>query len=120
MRTDDFVVAGWHNGTSGWGLRVYKEGRDVFQQYRDRLDQEGLVVVLPGACAPIQVALSAKFWCKCPEVRDAEIGHWMRSRKDAPWPHGRPPRYRACLVVGRELVLSVDKTLAPSTDGGEE
>lgn len=104
----DFVVAGWHNGTSGWGLRVHKEGRVVFQRHRRRLDREALVVVLPGVSARLRVHLSSSFWQSCPEVRAAEIGCWMRSRDDAPWPHSKPPRYRASLAIGQEIVFAVD------------
>ena len=52
MSTSNFPVTGWHGGT--WGLRVLEEGRAAFQRHRRRLDQEPLVVVLPGATAPLR------------------------------------------------------------------
>lgn len=107
MRMDGFVVTGWRWGRT-WGLRVRKEGHSMFQQYRRRLDQEALVVDLPGTSALLRVQLSPLFWRSCPEVRAAEIGRWMCSRGDAPWPRGKPPKYRASLVAGQEIVLRVD------------
>ena len=105
MRTDDFAATAWRGGTRG--LRVSKEGRDLLQRYRCRLDQEQLVVVLPGARAPFRSKLSRSFWQKCPEVRSAEIGRWLQSRGDTRWPPRNPPRYRAYLVVGKEITLKV-------------
>ena len=105
MSTSNFAVTRWRCGT--WGLRVHEEGRAIFQRHRRRLDQEPLVVVLPGATAPLRIHLSPSFWQKCPEVRAAEVGRWMRSRGGTPWPQGRPPTYRASLAVRQEIVLEV-------------
>ena len=83
-------------------------GRDIFRRYRCRLKQEALLVVLQGASAPLRIKLSQSFWRCCPEVRAAKIGHWMRSRGDVPWLRGKPPRYRAYLVVGEEITLRLE------------
>lgn len=96
-------VTGWRGGT--WGLRVQREH---FETNRGRLQREPLILELPGVDAPLRVCLSPSFWRNCPEVRSAAIGRWMRSRGDAPWESGRPPKYRASLIVGREIILRVD------------
>lgn len=106
MKANEFIVAGWRGGRRGWGVRVLKEGRDIFQQQQRRLDQEDIVVVLRGAHGQqLRKRLQPSFWKDCPEVRDAEIGKWMRSRGDAPWPSRKPPKYCASLIVGEEIVL---------------
>ena len=105
-RVHELVVAGWRGGT--WGLRVPKAYRGLFAQYRHRLEQKALVVALPGAHALLPVRLSPSFWRRCPEIRAAEFGRWMCSRGDAPWPHGQPPKYRASLVAGQEIVLQLE------------
>lgn len=108
MRTDDFVVTGWRGGT--YGLRVLSAGYSIFLQHQGRLEQEVLFVELPGTSAPLRIKrnLSRSFWRSCPEVRAAKIGQWMRSRGDAPWPSGKPPRYRAYLYVGEEITLRLN------------
>ena len=106
MRTENFVVTGWRGGT--WGLRVLKAGRGIFRRHQRRLEQEELVVVLQGACTPLRLNLCDSFWNRCPEVRSAKIGQWMRSRGDAPWQPYKPPRYCAYLVVGKEIALRLD------------
>ena len=113
MSASEFTVTGWHNGTRGWGLRVGKEGHRIFQRHRCRLDREALVVVLPGVSARLHVCLSESFWGKCPEVRAAEIGRWMRSRGEACWQkqERKPPKYSASLTVGHEVVLNVLKVV---------
>ena len=106
MRTDDFFVTGWRGGTCG--LRVLSAGYSIFLQHQRRLEQEALIVELPGTSAPLRINLSRSFWRSCPEVRAAKIGQWMRSRGDAPWPPGQPPRYRAHLDVGEEITLRLN------------
>ena len=103
MTTHELVLSGWYGGS--WGLRVHARYTSIFDERRERLEQEPVVVDLPGMNSPIRVRLSSSFWRRCPEIRSAMIGRWMRSRGDAPWENGRPPRYRASLTVGREIVL---------------
>lgn len=106
VKANEFMVAGWRGGPWNWGVRVLKEGRDIFQRHQRRLDQEDIVVVLQGAPEQqLRKRLKPSFWKDCPEVRDAEIGKWMRSRGDAPWPSRKPPKYCASLTVGEEIVL---------------
>lgn len=106
VKANEFMVAGWRGGPWNWGVRVLKEGRDIFQRHRRRLDQEDIVVVLQGAPEQqLRKRLKPSFWKDYPEVRDAEIGKWMRSRGDAPWPSRKPPKYCASLTVGEEIVL---------------
>ena len=102
----ELVLTGWRGG--GWGLRVESQYRRFFQDNRERLLREPLIVDLPGLSAPFPVTLSSSFWRKCPEVRSAVIGRWMYSRGEAPWEKGRPPKYRASLTVGKEIVLRLE------------
>lgn len=104
--THELVLTGWRGRT--WGLRVPAPHRRVFEDNRVRLEREPVVVELPGMNGRLRVCLSSSFWRGCPELRCAVIGRWMRSRGEAPWESGRPPRYRASLVVGREIVLRLE------------
>ena len=108
MKTHELVLTGWRGGADGWGLRVPSRYLGIFQENQRRLASEPLVVEMPGMSAPIRVRLSPSFWRSCPEVRGADIGRWMRSRGEAPWEMRRPPKYRATLTIGQEIVLRLD------------
>lgn len=103
MKTYALTLTGWRGGT--WGLRVQRE---YFEANRGRLQREPLVVELPGMDASLRVCLSPSFWRGCPEVRSAAIGRWMCSRGEARWARGHPPKYRASLIVGQEIILRVE------------
>ena len=118
-------LTGWKGGTK-LGLRVSTLDRErLLRSFRRRLDQEGLILVLPAtdAVARVDIPMTRRtFWERCPEFRSCEIGAWMKDRGDYPWPYARPPAYAAELVVpstGR-LVLTVQvepAVAAPSTSG---
>ena len=84
------------------------EHRHWFEEHRNRLEGDGLVVHLPGVSQPLRISLSPSFWRNCPEVRSAVIDRWMHSRGEAPWKKGRPPQYRAFLIVGQEIELRLE------------
>jgi hypothetical protein len=95
------TVSAWRGGT--YGIRFSKDDRDAFV---DR-DAKSVKVVLAGWAGPSRVKVSKSFWKKCPQLRSAEIGRWLKARALAPWPEGRPPK----LVVTRwpgESVLYVE------------
>lgn len=52
---------------------------------------------LPGSDGPVTVTInvSDSFWRDCCELRSVQIGRWMESRGERPWPRGQPPKYEA-------------------------
>ena len=105
MKTHDMTVSGWWGGT--WGLSVPSEHMGLFEKYRTRLTNDGLLVHLPDVCQPLKLPLTPSFWRTCPEVRSVEIGRWMCGRGEAPWPMRQPPRYRATLIIGPKIELKL-------------
>ena len=112
QRQDTVRLTGWRSGRF-LGLRVSTLDRErLLRSFRRRLDQEGLILVLPAADRPALVDIpmtKRAFWKACPAFRSSEIGAWMKDRGDCPWPYREPPVYAAELVVpstGR-LVLTV-------------
>lgn len=105
-------LSGWQGATSG--LRVDAESRrTVFLPLKDRLRRVHLI--LPGHEERPCCSLTPAFWTNCPEFRSAEVGRWMEARGDKPWPHRRPPKYRADLVMGSgdAAEVRVVETVAP-------
>lgn len=123
QRQDTVRLTGWKGGRF-LGLRVSTLDRErLFRSLRKRLDQEGLILVLPAAdtAALVDIPMTKRaFWKGCPAFRSGEIGAWMKDRGDCPWPYRSPPAYTAELVApstGR-LVLTVHTgpaVTAPST-----
>lgn len=55
-------------------------------------------IELPGHEKRLRCNITRTFWTTCPELRSAEIGHWMAARGDKPWRRGCPPQYEAELI----------------------
>jgi hypothetical protein len=82
---------GWSNGQArstgaGYGLRISAADRDHWFER----SWTHVVITLEGN-GILTVPLSASFWRSCTELRSAEIGRWLLSRRLAPWPKGKPP-----------------------------
>lgn len=94
--SQELILSGWQGGTAGF--RVLSESRTrVLERFEKSLRQ--VIVELPGHGKRPRCRITATFWTTCPEFRSAEIGRWMESQGDKPWPLGKPPRYRAVLVA---------------------
>ena len=92
----ELTLTGWKGAT--FGLRVDAESKcRVFFPLKNQLRRVRLV--LHGHEARPCCSQTPTFWTTCPEFRSVEIGRWMDTRGDKPWPHGRPPKYRAELVA---------------------
>ena len=90
--------SGWHNGSGTFGLKVLGglEERDRFLPWRDKLEREGLDIVLPGKAGDVLVegvSVTRSFWKNCPEFRDSRIRDWMFEHQVWPWPYKDPPKY---------------------------
>ena len=110
----ELILSGWQGTTSG--LRIDAETRrKVFLPFKDQLRMVHLF--LPGHEAQPCFRLKQTFWTTCPEFRSAEIGKWMDARGDKPWPHRRPPKYRAELVVGNGDAAEVHIVETEAPDG---
>jgi hypothetical protein len=87
-------VTAWNNGTfkhsgAGYGFRFSLADRDhVFSpEWRE------VIIDLPDGTVVI-ARLSPSFWERCPEVRSAHIGKWLREIGKAAWPAARPPIFQ--------------------------
>ena len=99
-----FNLTGWQGGTSGFRVAVESRGR-VFEPLQRTLRH--VQVVMPGREGPTHCQVTTTFWTTCPELRSAEIGHWMERRGDKPWAKGKPPRYEAELIAINEDTVSI-------------
>ncbi len=95
-RSQEMTLSGWQGGTAGFRVRSESRAR-VLERIKKSLRQ--VVVELPGHGTRPRCRITATFWTTCPELRSAEIGRWMESQGDKPWPLGKPPRYRAVVVA---------------------
>ena len=101
------IVTGWNNGSpnnrtgSGYGVRLKRRDRD------DHFGREWqLVAVQLDNGKTVDVSLTGSFWRRCTELRSGVIGKWMLDRGLAPWPKGRPPRFRLERTGVRRFRLS--------------
>ena len=103
-----------------FGLSVRKADRkQLCCRWKDRLQREGLDIVLPGEAEDVHVSPNVfrekPFWTTCPEFRSPLIGDWMERREDRaehgrPWPKGKPPKYDGCKLTtdGERVTLRVN------------
>jgi len=96
-----FEVVAWKNGRHGpdacYGLEIRPADRDLFF----RRNWRTVRLRLPDRLGEFNVRLSPSFWEQCVELRSNRIGRWMRSIGAAPWPRGRPPRFRLRPIAAR-------------------
>jgi len=84
------ILTGWKGST--FGFRVSKQDRELFRG----VSKVELELLDPsGEHRQIKIKLSPSFWQECPELRNKEIGEWMRKRGDCLWRKGHPPKYKA-------------------------
>ena len=117
----ELTLTGWFGGRKGedgsyryFGLSVARTDRKrLFLPWKDRLQCEGLTIVLPGEVSDVSVSVNVKdsFWSTCPEFKSYKsredrgvIGDWMKRRGDCaqdgpPWPKGDPPKYIGELIT---------------------
>ena len=107
------------------GLSIARLDREqIFIPWKDRLQREGLTIVLPGEVNDVSVRINVKesFWSTCPELKSSRsredrglIRDWMKRRGDSaqhgpPWPKGQPPKYVGELITdgGGPVTLRLD------------
>ncbi len=104
------LVAAWNNGRhrssgEGYGFRIRSADRDY---YFDRRWKE-VKIYLPRMEKPISINIeSDSFWESCRELRSSEIGRWLIANSFAPWPKGRPPRFKLRLKQPAVFEMSLD------------
>ena len=109
------TLTGWIGGPRGqdgsyryFGLSITKSDRkQLFLPWKDRLQCEGVTVVLPGEVDDVSVSVRVleSFWDTCPEFKSTKsrkdrgvIRDWMKRRGDCsqhgpPWTKWEPPKY---------------------------
>src|SRR5262245_19065594 len=95
---ETFIGTAWKGGgaartaPAGYGIKIDREDRD---RYFKR--QWGTVrLLIAGLARPVTANINKdSFWNDtCRELISADIGRWMLSAGIAPWPRGRPPKFR--------------------------
>jgi hypothetical protein len=97
MQSAGFIATAWNNGKhhttgAGYGLKISVADRDTFM----RRAWGSVDLHLSGAAEPIRVNIAKdSFWSDtCRELISQHIGHWLIAQGLAPWPDGKPPRFR--------------------------
>jgi len=93
------IWTAWNNGShsrtgAGYGFRMSPEDRDK----NFRRDWQTVIVELPlraGGFGTVEVSVdNQSFWGDCEELRNKEIGQWLRRERHAPWPMRHPPKFQ--------------------------
>ncbi len=113
----EITVTGGKWGTLGFRVRR-RDVSEIFEPLKDQLTA-GLSIELPGRTRPAPVSVTRTFWTTCPSFRSCEIGAWMTTRGDYPWPDQRPPKYAAEVVVETDGVTLTIRGRAPAGRGGK-
>jgi len=101
------IVVGWNNGDpnsrtgGGYGIRIRGEDRD---EYFRKTWSSVAVELETGEV--FDAGLSPSFWGKTRALWRREIGNWMLERGMAPWPKGKPPRFRLEPIADRKFRLT--------------
>jgi len=101
------IVVGWNNGKpnnrtgGGYGIKVRRVDRDNYF----RKTWPSVTVEMENG-EVLDIAPSGSFWRNCPEVRRKEIGQWMLDQGLAPWPKGKPPKFKLEPIGDRRFKLS--------------
>lgn len=91
-------ATGWKGAT--YGVRVGRTNVDSYFQKTWAF----IEVELDGEVH--RVKLPDSFWRKCPELKSAAIGRWLRRHELAPWPKGDPPKLKLSPLEGNRFRLS--------------
>ncbi len=93
------IWTAWNNGArhptgGGYGLKVDPVDRD--REFRRTWQRA--IVQLPGKGGMIEIEVNVakkSFWSsRCQELISKRIGRWLIDEGYAPWPEGRPPRFK--------------------------
>lgn len=97
----EFVATAWNNGHSGYGLRISAADRDAFL----KRGWGSIDLYLAGKVNPAKVNVNKdSLWIgTCRELISGDIGAWMIARGLAPWPKGRPPKFKLVVRAEREF-----------------
>jgi len=103
------IVSGWNNGRrsktgGGYGVRIKYDDRDKYF----KKNWSSIIIELEGE-GEVEVNLSDKFWNKCPELRNKEIGKWLINNKLAKWQKGKPPKIELEPIGNKKFRLSVTR-----------
>ena len=97
MTRSGFVAVAWNNGShdpsgNGYGLKISATDRDL---YLER-GWGSVVLYLSGKDLPVTVNIDKdSLWNEsCRELISREIGAWLIHNGRAPWPKGKPPKFR--------------------------
>jgi len=82
------MVTAWNNGSESFGFRITKADRDKFFSN----NWKGVEIILPNS-EKINVGISSSFWKKCHELRNKEIGNWLKSNGKDNWKKYNPPKF---------------------------
>lgn len=97
MEQKGLSATAWKNGSpdergNGYGLKISAVDRDTYL----KRTSGSITLHLPGAPRPVEVNIDkASMWeGTCRELISREIGAWLIREGLAPWPKGRPPKFR--------------------------
>ena len=77
----------------------------MIRPWRDSLI--AIRVRLPGWPYTATCRVNRSFWDRCPALRSANIGKWLRGRGDAPWRRNDLPRYTGEFTPGRDGIAEI-------------
>jgi len=101
------IVSGWSNGSpndstgGGYGIKIRRKDRDD----HFRRTWPSVIIEIENR-EVLEIIPSNSFWWNCPELRRKEIGRWMRDQRLAPWPKGKPPKFKLEPIGDRRFKLS--------------
>jgi hypothetical protein len=101
MARQDFEVVAWSNGGTGYGLKISAVDRDAYL----KRGWGSVDLYFPGSRQPTKVNVDKdSLWNKsCRELISKEIGAWFVANGLAPWPRGKPPRFKLVQRGPREF-----------------
>jgi hypothetical protein len=98
----EFEVVAWSNGGTGYGLKMSAVDRDTYL----KREWGSVALYLPGRHQPTKVNVDKdSFWSQsCRELISKEVGAWLIDNGIAPWPKGKPPKFKlACRAAPGEF-----------------
>lgn len=101
------IASGWSNGSpndstgGGYGIKIRRKDRD------DHFQRTWPSVIIEIENREVlEIIPSSSFWRNCLELRRKEIGRWMLDQRLAPWPKGKPPKFKLEPIGDRRFSLS--------------
>jgi hypothetical protein len=105
MTGHEFKAVAWRGAE--YGLKIKPSERD---KYLNR-EWGSLKLYFAGEDRPVNVNIDKdSFWKKdrpCCELISKQIGVWLIKTGLAPWPKGRPPRFKLVPLAPRAFLISV-------------